>query len=79
MPCGELLIYRRSKNDGLVKSNETVMPDLIRHPEPLEITGFRLSPNDEKGHFLTFYEFVKNSCHKGTKNIFIIFFRALVP
>jgi len=65
--------------DGLVKSNETVMPDLIRHPEPLEITGFRLSPNDEKGHFLTFYEFVKNSCHKCTKNIFIIFFRALVP
>jgi len=35
------------------------MPDLIRHPEPLEITEFRLSPNDEKGHFLTFYEFVR--------------------
>jgi len=30
--------------DGLVKSNETVMPDLIRHPEALDITGFRLSP-----------------------------------
>jgi len=32
------------KIDGLVKSPKTVMPDLIRHPEVLEFTGFRLSP-----------------------------------
>jgi hypothetical protein len=30
--------------DGLVKSRKNVMPDLIRHPEHIEITGFRLSP-----------------------------------
>jgi hypothetical protein len=38
--------------DGFVKSPKTVMPDLIpakdgifdRHPELIEITGFRLSP-----------------------------------
>ena len=30
--------------DKLVKSPKTVMPDLIRHPELIEITGFRLSP-----------------------------------
>jgi len=30
--------------DGLVKSPTTVMPDLIRHPEDTEITGFRPSP-----------------------------------
>jgi len=38
--------------DGLVKSPKTVMPDpgsspgqaLIRHPEVIEFTGFRLSP-----------------------------------
>ena len=28
--------------DELVKSPNTVMPDLIRHPELIEITGFRL-------------------------------------
>jgi len=40
------------------------MPDLIRHPEYIEITGFRLEfiphlmrgRNDGKVHFLTFYE-----------------------
>jgi hypothetical protein len=32
------------KADKLVKSPKTVMPDLIRHPERIEITGFRLSP-----------------------------------
>ena len=32
------------KFDGLVKSPRIVMPDLIRHPEPIEFTGFRLSP-----------------------------------
>jgi hypothetical protein len=30
--------------DGLVKSPKPVMPDLIRHPEVIEFTGFRLSP-----------------------------------
>jgi len=33
-----------SKFDKLVKSPNTVMPDLIRHPESTVITGFRLSP-----------------------------------
>jgi hypothetical protein len=33
-----------SRFGGLVKSPEFVMPDLIRHPEHTEITGFRLSP-----------------------------------
>ena len=28
--------------DELVKSHEIVMPDLIRHPERIEFTGFRL-------------------------------------
>jgi len=37
-------LFSNSYFDGPVKSNETVMPDLIRHPEALEITGFRLSP-----------------------------------
>jgi len=35
---------RESKIDGLVKSLKIVMPDLIRHPERIEFTGFRLSP-----------------------------------
>ena len=30
--------------DNLVKSSKTVMPDLIRHPEIIGVTGFRLSP-----------------------------------
>jgi hypothetical protein len=30
--------------DGFVKSPQIVMPDLIRHPERIDITGFRLSP-----------------------------------
>ena len=30
--------------DALVKSPIIVMPDLIRHPEVVEFTGFRLSP-----------------------------------
>jgi hypothetical protein len=33
-----------SKLDEFVKSPEIVMPDLIRHPEHIEFTGFRLSP-----------------------------------
>jgi hypothetical protein len=36
--------YSITKYDGLVKSHFFVMPDLIRHPELTEITGFRLSP-----------------------------------
>ncbi|MEA1948689.1 MAG: hypothetical protein U9N83_15470 [Thermodesulfobacteriota bacterium] len=31
-----------SNIDELVKSPKTVMPDLIRHPEAIEFTGFRL-------------------------------------
>jgi hypothetical protein len=30
--------------NSFVKSPQIVMPDLIRHPEAIEITGFRLSP-----------------------------------
>jgi hypothetical protein len=40
------------KFDESVKSPKTVMPDLIRHPEPIEITGFalfRFRRNDKKG------------------------------
>jgi len=33
-----------SKVDEFVRSPEIVMPDLIRHPEHIEFTGFRLSP-----------------------------------
>jgi len=34
--------------DEVVKNPQIVMPDLIRHPEPIEFTGFRLSPDDGK-------------------------------
>jgi len=30
--------------ESVYKIRYSVMPDLIRHPEPLEKTGFRLSP-----------------------------------
>jgi len=33
-----------SKIDEFVKSPLMVMPDLIRHPEPVEFTGFQLPP-----------------------------------
>jgi len=36
--------FYKAKFDNLVKSPKTVMPDLIRHPEVIEFTGFRLSP-----------------------------------
>jgi hypothetical protein len=36
--------YECINTDELVKSLEIVMPDLIRHPERIEFTGFRLSP-----------------------------------
>jgi hypothetical protein len=39
-----MIEYFRLNIDGLVKSPEFVMPDLIRHPEHTEITGFRPSP-----------------------------------
>jgi len=39
-----LNIFAFAKGDGFVKSQKTVMPDLIRHPEHIEITGFRLPP-----------------------------------
>jgi hypothetical protein len=40
----EIPIFREAKNDALVKNYRIVMPDLIRNPEPSEITGFRPSP-----------------------------------
>jgi hypothetical protein len=46
------------KIDDLVKSLLERHPGESRGPEHLEITGFRLSP-DEKPHFQTFYEFIK--------------------
>ena len=36
------------------------MPDLIRHPEHIEITGFPLRRNDISKGFQTFYEFVND-------------------
>jgi hypothetical protein len=33
-----------SNTNGFVKTPRIVMPDLIRHTEPIEFTGFRLSP-----------------------------------
>jgi len=41
---GEKTFYEAVNFDNLVKSPKTVMPDLIRHPEVIEFTGFRLSP-----------------------------------
>jgi len=35
---------KQMSKDGFVKSPKTVMPDLIRHPEVIVFTGFRLSP-----------------------------------
>jgi len=36
------------------------MPDLIRHPKHIEVTGFRLPPERQNMHFLTFYETVNS-------------------
>jgi len=41
---GKMTFYWTIKIDGFVKSPIIVMPDLIRHPEPVEFTGFRLPP-----------------------------------
>jgi len=43
--------------DELVKSPEIVMPDLIRHPELIEFTGFRLSPEGRKREL---FDFLRN-------------------
>jgi len=42
----QLIIFmnQQCKIDKVVKSLLIVMPDLIRHPEPIEFTGFRLPP-----------------------------------
>jgi len=41
---GKQTFYECIIFDGFVKSLEIVMPNLIRHPERIEFTGFRLSP-----------------------------------
>jgi len=41
---GAVLFFSGIKDDGLVKSPRLVMPDLIRHPEHIENTGFRPPP-----------------------------------
>ena len=54
--------------DNLVKNLEIVMPDLIRHPERIEFTGFRLQfipqkmrgRNDGKENFSAFYEVINH-------------------
>ena len=38
------LMYSITIFDGIVRSPIPVIPDLIRDPEVLEFTGFRLSP-----------------------------------
>jgi hypothetical protein len=37
-------IWGKSKDDAFAKSSQIVMPDLIRHPEVLDFTEFRISP-----------------------------------
>ena len=54
--------------DDFVKSIKTVMPDLIRHPEDTEITGFRPQSmpgfkwgwNDALEGFQAFYDFIND-------------------
>jgi hypothetical protein len=44
---GLSIFYQQSeriKVDGFAKTPPIVMPDLIRHPEAIEFTGFRPSP-----------------------------------
>ena len=50
---------RNSKPDDSVKKSEFVMPDLIRHPEYIEMTGFRLPPERQNMHILSFNETLK--------------------
>ena len=41
----KMVSYETLKNFvGLVKNSEYVMPDLIRHPEFADVTGFRPLP-----------------------------------
>jgi hypothetical protein len=49
------------------------MPDLIRHPEHIEITGFQLPSERRNMHFLTFYETVNpdSPFSKGGKGDFL--------
>ena len=42
--CDQCCQNKRLKLDNPVKSAEFVMPDLIRHPESIEVTGFRPTP-----------------------------------
>jgi hypothetical protein len=41
--------FGEPKEDGLVKNIESVMPDLIRHPELIEFAGFRGLPQTRSG------------------------------
>jgi len=43
-PGAKWTFYGTIKIDSFVKSPVIVMPDLIRHPEHIDLTGFRLSP-----------------------------------
>ncbi|WP_155306841.1 hypothetical protein [Desulfosarcina widdelii] len=45
---GFSILVKRQLLDEPVKSTRFVMPDLIRHPEPTEIAGFRLTPERRK-------------------------------
>ena len=40
----DFTFYESVNVDGFVKSPKTVIPDLIRYPEVVEFTGFRLPP-----------------------------------
>jgi len=45
------IYFKIIKIDGIVKSHETVMPDVIRHLQHLEITGLPL-PDQGRGQAL---------------------------
>jgi len=42
----------------MVWKSDSVMPDLIRHPEHIEIAGPRLSPGGRMRHFLRMHQFL---------------------
>jgi hypothetical protein len=42
VPTHQRMIPQTFNLGSSVKNPSAVMPDLIRHPEPLEFTGFRL-------------------------------------
>jgi len=58
----DFTFYESVNVDGFVKSPKTVIPDLIRYPEVVEFTGFRLPPEWRKWWFSTFYEAVNVEC-----------------